>query len=167
MTAHNDEYPDFGLTPEERRRAVFTHYYERPGMDGEHGEIWCYTDRFSYRTGETATFFVSSTAATFGIEIVRDGAVETPLFSRRNVAARWQDTPDQCSVEGCGWEATFELPLPSDWPSGAYRVTLRSEGHGGKAIVSHHLFVIAPHAGRKAGRVLLVASTGTWTAYNT
>ena len=43
------EFPDFGLTPEERRFAVRGHYYEYPGMDGERGEIWCYTDRFSYR----------------------------------------------------------------------------------------------------------------------
>ena len=35
-----NEFPDFGLTPEERREAVFGHYYEWPGMDGEHGEIW-------------------------------------------------------------------------------------------------------------------------------
>ena len=36
-------FPDFGLTPEQRREAVFGHYYEYPGMDGERGEIWCYT----------------------------------------------------------------------------------------------------------------------------
>ena len=28
------EFPDFGLTPEERRFAVRGHYYEYPGMDG-------------------------------------------------------------------------------------------------------------------------------------
>ena len=59
------DYPDFGLTPEQRREAVFGHYYEYPGMDGERGEIWCYTDRFSYLPGDTATLFVSSTALAF------------------------------------------------------------------------------------------------------
>ena len=39
-------FPDFGLTPEQRREAVFGHYYEYPGMDGERGEIWCYTTAF-------------------------------------------------------------------------------------------------------------------------
>ena len=33
------EFPDFGLTPEQRRHAVRGHYYEWPGMDGERGEI--------------------------------------------------------------------------------------------------------------------------------
>jgi hypothetical protein len=39
----------------------------------------------------------------------------------------WQDTPDQCSVDGCGWSATFELAIGEDWPSGAYRATLTAE----------------------------------------
>jgi len=167
MIVKPQEYPDFGLTPEQRRKAVFTHYYETPGMDGERGEIWAYTDRFSYQAGETATFFVSSTTPTFSISILRDGATETPVYEEHGIAARWQETPDQCAVEGCGWQATFELPLPSEWPSGAYRVTLTAEGRQGAPIVSHHLFVIAPASGRRSGRVLHVAATGTWTAYNT
>ena len=47
MTGLPTEFPDFGLTPEQRRLAVRSHYYERPGMDGARGEIWCYSDRFS------------------------------------------------------------------------------------------------------------------------
>ena len=35
MAGHH--FPDFGLTPEERRRAVLGHYYEQPGMDGDSG----------------------------------------------------------------------------------------------------------------------------------
>ena len=38
------DFPDFGLTPAERHEAVFGHRYERPGMGGAGGEIWCYTD---------------------------------------------------------------------------------------------------------------------------
>ena len=62
------EFPDFGLTPEQRREAVFGHYYEYPGMDGERGEIWCYTPRFAYRTGDTVTLHVSSTATHFRLD---------------------------------------------------------------------------------------------------
>ncbi|TIP35540.1 MAG: hypothetical protein E5X69_24745, partial [Mesorhizobium sp.] len=62
MTQLPTEFPDFGLTPEQRREAVRGHYYEWPGMDGERGEIWCYSDRLSYRPGEPVTLFVSSTA---------------------------------------------------------------------------------------------------------
>ena len=48
-------FPDFGLTPEQRREAVLGHYYEYPGMDGERDEIWCYTPRLAYLPGETVT----------------------------------------------------------------------------------------------------------------
>ena len=60
------EFPDFGLTPEQRREAVHGHYYEYPGMDGAKGEIWAYTPRFSYRAGETVALHVSSTAPPSG-----------------------------------------------------------------------------------------------------
>ncbi|TPJ54702.1 MULTISPECIES: N,N-dimethylformamidase beta subunit family domain-containing protein [unclassified Mesorhizobium] len=167
MTRLTTEFPDFGLTPEQRRHAVRGHYYEWPGMDGERGEIWCYSDRFSYRAGETVTLHVSSTAPSFIMTIVRDGGTETKVFEKSGIPARWQESPDQCSAEGCGWEASFEFSVGSDWPSGAYRVTLTAEGRDGKPIQSHHLFIVAPLPGKKPGRVLQVAATGTWLAYNT
>ena len=167
MTILPTEFPDFGLTPEQRRQAVRGHAYERPGMDGERGEIWCYTDRFSYRAGETVQLHVSSTAKIFSMEIVRDGGVEARVFARENLSARWQDTPDQCSVEGCGWESSFEFEIGGDWPSGAYRLTLSAQGSDGAAIHCHHMFIVAPEKGKKNGRILQVAATGTWLAYNT
>ena len=161
------EFPDFGLTAEQRRFAVRGHYYEYPGMDGERGEIWCYTDRFSYQAGETARVYVSATAKSFAICVDRDGATATRVFEQHNVACRWQDTPDQCSVEGCGWETSLEIMIGEDWPSGAYRVTLTAEGRDGSDIVCHHLFIVRPKLGKKHGRVLQVAATGTWLSYNT
>lgn len=160
-------FPDFGLTPEQRRFAERSHYYEQPGMDGTLGEIWCYTDRVSYRHGETVLLMVSSTAPRFTLEIVRDGGGETKVFERQAIAANWQETPDQCSVEGCGWEPTFEFEIGEDWSSGAYRLKLTSDGVGGRPIHCYHILIVVPHPGRKPGRILQVAATGTWLAYNT
>ena len=162
-----NEFPDFGLTPEQRREAVLGHYYEYPGMDGARGEIWCYTDAYAYAPGATVRLHVSSTAPSYRLEVIRDGAAETSVLKHENLAARWQDTPDQCSVVGCGWEASFEFRVEESWPSGAYRITLTAEGRDGKPIRCHHLFILRPALGRKPGRVLQVAATGTWTAYNT
>lgn len=167
MKTTSNQFPDFGLTPEQRREAVLGHYYEYPGMDGERGEIWCYTDAYAYPPGATVRLQVSSTASLFELEIVRDGAVETPIMKRCGIAARWQDTPDQCSVVGCGWETTLEFQVGEDWPSSAYRITLTAEGRDGALIRCQHLFIVRPEAGRKPGRVLQVAATGSWTSYNT
>ncbi|QPC85361.1 hypothetical protein GA830_00350 [Mesorhizobium sp. NBSH29] len=165
--AHFDPYPDFGLTPAERREAVMGNKYEWPGMDGPLGEIWCYCDRYAYRPGESMRLQISSTARECRLEIVRDGGREQTMLSRDGIATRWQDTPDQCSVVGCGWETTLEIAIPRDWSSGAYRVTLQAEGSSGKPVICHQLFIIYPDARPKIGRILHVASTGTWTAYNT
>lgn len=167
MTALPTEFPDFGLTPEQRRLAVRSHYYETPGMDGDRGEIWCYSDRFSYRPGERVRLQVSATAPRFDIEIVRDGAAQTKVLEHRGIAARWQDTPEDCSIEGCGWETTFEFQVGADWPSGGYRLTLLAEGPDGQPIRCHHIIIVLPRPGRKQGRILQVAATGTWLAYNT
>ncbi|RWE19294.1 MAG: hypothetical protein EOS41_30665 [Mesorhizobium sp.] len=161
------EFPDFGLTREQQRLAVRSHYYEQPGMDGERGEVWCYSDRFSYRPGDTVRLQVSSTAHAFAIEVVRDGATETKVLEQSGIAARWQDTPEQCSVLGCGWETGFEFCIGEDWPSGGYRITLRAQGLGGEPICCHHFLIVLPNPGRKSGRILQVAATGTWLAYNT
>lgn len=166
MTTLPRDYPDFGLTPDQRRAAVHTHYYEYPGMDGELGEIWCYSDAFAYFPGDTVTLFVCSMGSTFDLEVIRDGATEVPVMLRRGLAAGWQDTPEECSVTGCGWEPSFAFNVPDDWPSGAYRISLTAEGRQGRPIRCHHLIVVRPRPGRRPGRLLQVASTGTWLAYN-
>ncbi|RFB86057.1 hypothetical protein B5K11_28970, partial [Rhizobium leguminosarum bv. trifolii] len=167
MTKLLTSYPDFGLTPEERRFAQREHFYEWPGMDGPRGEIWCYTDRFSYRPGDRVLVQVSSTAPCFAVEIERDGASATKVFEQSGISARWQETPDQCSVEGCGWETTFEFAIGADWLSGGYRMKLTAEGRDGRPIHYHHIVIVLPKTGRKPGRLLQVAATGTWRAYNT
>jgi hypothetical protein len=167
MPDTSDPYPDFGLSPEERRIAVRGHAYEYPGMDGEKGEIWCYTDRLAYAPGDTVRMFVSATVSAYSLEIGRDGAEYVVVLRQDGLASRWQDTPDQCSVAGCGWEASHEFTIGDDWPSGGYRITLSAENQAGATISCHHLIIVRPHAGKAKGRLLQVAATGTWTAYNT
>ena len=164
-------FPDFGLTEAQRREAVLGHYYEYPGMDGARGEIWCYSDRFSYFPGDAVTLFISSTAERCDIAILRDGGVETPVETMTGIATQWQETPDQCSVSGCGWEPTHRFTIPAGWASGAFRLTLTAKGKDGAPITAHHLFILCPKPGAgpgaRKGRLLQVAATGTWTAYNT
>lgn len=159
-------FPDFGLTEAQRREAVFGHRYERPGMDGGRGEIWCYTDSLAYPPGANVRLYVCSSVESYRLEIMRDGGGARPVLEREIRGARWQDTPEQCSVTGCGWTPSLEFRVGEDWPSGAYRITLTAQGPGGE-LSTHHLFIVRPLAGAKAHRILQVAATATWTAYNT
>lgn len=159
-------FPDFGLTEAQRREAVFGHRYERPGLGGTRAEIWCYTDAIAYPPGATVRLHVCSSAATYRLEITRDGARAARVLEREVRGGRWQDTPEQCSVTGCGWTPSLEFRVGEDWPSGAYRITLTAPGPEGD-IGAHHLFIVRPRAGAHAQRILQVAASATWTAYNT
>jgi N,N-dimethylformamidase beta subunit-like protein len=160
-------FPDFGLTAAERRLAVFGHRYDYAGMGGERGEIWCYTDSIAYPSGATVHLYVSSTAASFHLVVARDGATTLPVIEREVRGARWQDTPEQCSVQGCGWAPSIEFRIGEDWSSGPYRITLTAKGRDGSELHGHHLFIVRPLAGAKPGRLLQIAATGSWVAYNT
>jgi hypothetical protein len=166
--AVQSNFPDFGLTPQQRREAVFKHRYEYPGMDGELGEIWAYTDALSYVRGATVRLHISSSARRCEISIVRDGGhAAAPVLTLKVSGLRWQDTPEQCSVLGCGWDAVAEFRIGEDWPSGTYRLTLSAEGRGGAPIRSDHVLIVRPCEARRSQRLLQIAATGTWTAYNT
>ncbi len=167
MTDRGEVFPDFGLSVEQCREAVRGHYYEYPGMDGARGEIWCYTRSWTYAPGATVDLHISSTTSSCQLEIIRDGGDETSVYGAEGITTRWQETPDQVSVLGCGWEPTFSFQIHESWPSGAYRITLTADGRDGKPIICHHLIIVLPKPGRKPGRILQVAATGTWAAYNT
>jgi hypothetical protein len=167
MPGSTDVFPDFGLTATQRREAVRGHYYEWPGMDRDRGEIWCYTGRYAYGVYEEIDLHISATVPSVRLDILRDGGTETPVMSQDGITARWQDTPDQCSVEGCGWDTSFTFRVPREWPSGAYRITLSAQRGDGATLRCHHLFIVKPAVGARPGRVLQIAATGSWTAYNT
>ncbi|MDE2305876.1 MAG: hypothetical protein KGL34_09970 [Gammaproteobacteria bacterium] len=158
---------EISLSEQQRREAVFGHRHDFAGMDGAQGEIWCYSDAFAYLPGATVRLHVSSTAERCTLEIARDGAEPVTLFQATLNGLAWRDSPDQCSVQGCGWPPSFEFRVPAEWPSGAYRLTLTGEGRSGATIRTHHLFVVRPTGERRPGRILQIAATGTWTAYNT
>jgi hypothetical protein len=144
---------------------VFEHYYEGPAAEAAGDEIWCYCDRPCYSPGDTVQFHVSTTAATWSLEIALDAPGGQDVFSRAGLPGRRCDTPADASVSGCGWPAAFELEIPADWPSGGYRVTCRIETAMGPK-QNHQLFLLRSARPGRPERLLLVAATGTWCAYN-
>lgn len=167
MFKNNPHFVDYGLTAEQLQEAVRGHYYEYAGMDGDKGEIWCYTRRYAYPAGATIELHVSSTASFFDLEIIRDGARKSLVYAEGNIPSFWQSTPDDCSINGCNWQPTFTFTIPDHWSSGAYLINLKATGLKGEPIVCQHMFIVHPMPGKKSKRLLQIAATGTWTAYNT
>ncbi|MFN4141883.1 N,N-dimethylformamidase beta subunit family domain-containing protein [Aestuariivirga sp.] len=151
-----------------RREAVLGIYAERPLHEPPRNiRIWSYADRLSYAPGETARLSVCTNAKRFAVEIIRDGAAPKTVFARDGLEGVWRDTPDDCSVKGCGWPVSLEIPIALDWPSGGYIIRTRAAEEGRGADMHEHIFLVRPHAGSpRRGRLLLVAATATWTAYN-
>ena len=146
--------------------AVLENFYERASGDPDQLEIWGYTDRLSYEPGDTVRFHVSTTAPTFGLQIIRDGWQPEVVFTRRGLPGTLHPTPADCSVRGCGWPVAYEFTVPPEWHSGGYVVKTVTETGGHDEIEHHGLFVVRPTPDRTASPILLVAATSTWLAYN-
>ncbi|MHC4611535.1 MAG: N,N-dimethylformamidase beta subunit family domain-containing protein, partial [Planctomycetota bacterium] len=146
--------------------AVLENFYERASGDPDQLEIWCYTDRLSYAPGEVVRFHVNTTAARYDIEIFRNGAARESVYREEGRPGQSYPTPEDCSVAGCGWPVAFELTVPADWRSGGYVVETTARGDSGASFTQHHVFLVRAAGPQAAAPILLVAATGTWTAYN-
>ncbi len=151
-----------------RREAVLGNYAERPFHAPPPAiRIWSYAGSLSHVPGETLCLSVCTNAKQYAVEIIRDGLTPQTVFRRENLEGHWRDTPDDCSVTGCGWPVSLEIRVDETWPSGGYiiRTTAREDGRGED--MHEHVFLVRPRSGAdRRGRLLLVAATATWTAYN-
>ena len=82
-----------------------------------------------------------------------------------NIVGQHQDTPTDCSINGCGWQESMRFTVPDTWRPGGYLITLRAE-RGGDFVEEYHLILIRSAPAQKRPRYLLVCATGTWQAYN-
>jgi len=151
-----------------RREAVLGNYAERPHhIPPQHLRVWSYTDELSYAPGGVVQAHLCTNARSYDVQVIRDGIRPHVMYSRPGREGRWRDTPEDCSVTGCGWPVSFEVPIAAHWRSGAYIVRTRVKEEGRGEDMHEHIFIVRPKpGGDKRGRLLLIAATATWTAYN-
>ena len=132
-----------------------------------------YAGRVSYAPGDDLTLHVSTSAATFAIEIVRIGVKTESVWSSASVPGREHAVPEDASSQGCRWPVALTRKIPAEWRSGYYQVTLRARDGGGKFVQrgtrtaeSTCFFVLRPAEPGKASKILLQLSTHTYNAYN-
>ncbi len=163
----SSEGPSPATTPRTRAKArhILDNYYIGPARDEAVLEIWGYTPRMSYAPGDTVALHVSTTAKTWDLEVGRDGQAYEPVLLERGLVGSHQDTPGDCSVQGCNWQASHEFTIPKDWRPGGYLITLGAERDCDQ-VEEHHLILVRGAANTEKPRVVLVCATGTWLAYN-
>ena len=132
-----------------------------------------YTGQVSCRPGEAVGLHVSTTAATFSVEVARLGAERRVVFTRGDIPGCQWPVPEHASATGCGWPAAVDLPVDESWPSGYYEVVLRAEDRGGtftargrRTAESSCFFIVRAATPGATSRILLQLATNTYTAYN-
>ncbi len=150
-----------------RRQAVFGNYAEKMPVDcPERPWIRGYTDRLGVAAGRHIGLCVSTNAAFYRVEVLRDGATMESVWRSGALPGRWHPAPADCSVRGCGWPVAVWLQTDPGWQAGGYIVRLHTVD-ADQRDSSEHLFLLsAPPDADRSGRIALIAATGSWTAYN-
>lgn len=132
-----------------------------------------YAGQVSYKPGENLTLHLSSSAPAVAIEIARLGPTTEVVFVKDDVPVTESAIPEHASSHGCGWPAAWTMPIPPEWKSGYYHVTLKVEDGGGKfvqrgrrTVVASCYFVVRAATPGKDTKILLQLSTNTYNAYN-
>lgn len=138
---------------------------ERPGEYPETTELWGYTDRFAYRQGEQVDLRVHTTAETFDVEIIREGARPETVFTETGVPGTRQETPADAYATGCGWSSCLTIDLGEDFTPGYHLVIFRTQDEHGREIEQESFFIVRPDSPADVD-IVLVHATSTMLAYN-
>jgi hypothetical protein len=104
---------------------------------------------------------VSTDAATFDVEVAREGAERQVVWHALGVRGEAYPIPDDAAANGCRWAASLEIPIGEDWRSGYYAVTLTAGDERADAFL-----VVRPGSIASRAPMILVLATTTWNAYN-
>jgi hypothetical protein len=141
-------------------------FYECALEDPGYLEVFCYTDRQSYRPGDEVRFHASSTAVSVSIEIVRDGLVPAPVAALENLSVPLTALRRGFFEDGCDWPVVVAWTVPPGAPSGFYLAISRGRDRHGNVRRQEHGFFVRPDPGARTADLLLLSAMGTWTAYN-
>ncbi len=161
---------------ENRKPGALNWQLTRVKLDGRNGHrspwIEGYCSHQSIEAGQTLDIFVSTNPpAKFEIEIFRMG-----YYGGRGARFITKLGPFQGKTQAdppvgpnrlreCMWEATTQLRIPRDWPSGVYlgRMTILPENPTSGAWQSYIIFIVKD---RRPADILFQCADNTWQAYN-
>lgn len=167
ITALIDEQDHHHSEGSERRAqgwsTTFRHWYE--AAEADRPGVFAYTDKISYQPGEEVEVKISSSCSSANLRLYRDGSVATVLYAGEINGLGVQESRNSPYRNGCGWETSWTWTLPDDTRSGAYILRLEIPGSW-RPIVHHHIFIVRAKTTEPQSKLLLLAATSTWCAYN-
>ena len=120
-----------------------------------------YVSGQSITKGEKQRFYISSGLDTIDLKIFRLGSVKEPILTIHALKGGIQTVPDSVYMKGCGWNATAELVIPSDWKSGIYEADFPTLT-GIKKVI----FALKEKVPGSFSKVVVCLTVNTYQAYN-
>lgn len=145
---------------------IRSRFYETAVDDRSLLQVWCYTDRLSYRPGDTVLIHASASRPRVELQLYRDDLRQTPVARFDLEEVPFSLPPKDFIEQGCGWPVVARYQLPDELPSGFYIILARCAGADGRVQEQEHGFFVLPAQPGAQARCLLVAATSTWLAYN-
>jgi hypothetical protein len=133
-----------------------------------------YAGEISYAPGEELQIHLSSSSPIASLTIARLGKERLVVHEVKSLEGILEHpVPVDASSHGCHWPVAFRFPIPADWKSGYYEVTMKVSDKGGvftqrntRSAGSTCFFVLRPAEPGKDSRILLQLATHTYNAYN-
>ncbi|HAT17167.1 MAG TPA: hypothetical protein DCS76_05205 [Gemmatimonadetes bacterium] len=138
---------------------------EKQTADPSKLEIWGYTGQPSYEPGETIQLHVSTTAATWGFQIWRDGAGFEMVHEQSGLGGELHPVGDDVVATGCGWPVAATVDIPSGWCTGGHIVVFTGE-RDGQTVSQDGFFVLRAEAPGEKSKLALIVATYSWQEYN-
>lgn len=137
--------------------------------ESTNGEIEGYGSAMSVNQGESINFYVSTTAASYNIEIFRMGwygglgarRITSPVTRTGRLQTMPTPQPQTGLIE-CNWTDPYMITIPSDWVSGAYIAKLTT---GQAPIKNRYILFVVREDSRPANHNFQLSVT-TSQAYN-
>ncbi len=119
-----------------------------------------YLDKISYKPGDIVKVYIHNPNKFLSVIFIKYGETDTIIKKVNKVCSSKQNYTDCSFKNGCNWNPSLYFKLGEDLSSGFYSFKLIS-----KDDVFYIPFVISPKT-TSSNKILLIASTNTWQAYN-
>jgi hypothetical protein len=127
--------------------------------------IYAYTDKLSYKPGETVNVYVNS-PTNYSCSLIRNGLKREFVYEIGNYPPIYQDIPNGLFVDkGLNWSKAFSFTISVDVKSGLYSLFFNSVQPNKSYSLS---LIISPivTSGSINKKILVLSSSNNWQTYN-
>lgn len=124
-----------------------------------------YTNSLSVQNGDVLNFYISTSASQYQIRIYKLGLNAGLVYTSPNIQGGVRSIPNNASSNGCNWQLSYSMTVPSNWEPGVYSAEF-PVGSGNSQNNGTIIFTVKNPLPGTYSKLLVVLSTNTMQAYN-